>query len=125
MDNKESLQAIFIILSDTSYTESVLKILVDCEIRGATIMETQGMGQVLGGNIPVIGSVRALLSQQHENNQTIFAVSKHPEKIDKAMAQISEKMKGFNTPCSGMMFVVPVLKAVGLGIKDGSGFNNQ
>lgn len=118
MDNKESLQAVFIILSDTSYTESVLKTLADCEIRGATIMETQGMGQALGGNIPVIGSVRALLSQQNENSQTIFAVSKYPDKIDKAMGQISEKMNGFNQPCSGMMFVIPVIKAVGFGKKE-------
>ncbi len=119
MIKTENWQAIFIVLTDTSLTESVLKILVDCEIRGATIIETQGMGQVLGTNIPVIGSsVRALLAQQHENSKTIFAVSKHPEKIDKVMKLIAEKMHGFSEPNSGMMFVVPVLKAVGIGKKE-------
>lgn len=115
MDN---LQAIFIVLGNPDRLEKVLNILVESEIRGATIMETMGMGQVLGGNIPVIGSLRAILSQQHHHNQTIFAISKYPEKIDLAMKRISEEFDDFQDPCSGMIFVVPVIKAIGFGRKD-------
>ena len=115
MDN---LQALFVVLDDPARLERVLDILLECEIRGATIIESMGMGQVLSGNIPVVGSLRTILAKQHENNQTIFAVSKHPAKINKAMELISAEFNGFKEPCSGMMFVVPVLKAVGFGRKD-------
>ncbi len=115
MDN---LQAIFIVLNDTNQTERVLELLLKCEMRGATIIESTGMSKVLKNNIPVIGSVRALLSQQHEHNQTIFAVTKHPEKIDHAIDLISEEFKGFKEPCSGMIFVIPVIRAIGFGKKD-------
>ena len=64
------------------------------------------------------------MAQQHENSKTIFAVSKHPEKIDKVMKLIAEKMHGFSEPNSGMMFVVPVLKAVGIGKKKLHKMNN-
>lgn len=115
MDN---LQAIFIVLNDPNQTERVLELLLKCEMRGATIIESTGMSKVLKANIPVIGSVRALLSQQHEHNQTIFAVTKHPEKIDQAIDLINQEFNGFKEPCSGMIFVVPVIKAVGLGQKN-------
>lgn len=113
----ENLQALFIVISDPGRTERVLEILVECEIRGATIVESMGMGRVLSDNIPVFASLRAILSRQHENNQTIFAVSKYPAKIDKAMELISDEFNGFKDPCSGMVFVVPVLKAIGFGQK--------
>lgn len=112
------LQAIFIVLSSSHRLERVLNILVESEIRGATIMETTGMGQILGDNLPVIGSLKAILSQQREHNHTIFAVSKHPEKIENAMKLISEEFNGFKEPCSGMVFVVPVVRAMGFGRKD-------
>lgn len=114
----ESLQAIFIVISDPGKREKVLKILLECEIRGATIIETLGMSQALDGNIPVIGSLKAILTEKRQYNQTIFAVSKHPEKIDKAVELISAEFNDFKAPYSGMLFVVPVIKAVGIGHKD-------
>ncbi|HBG15193.1 MAG TPA: hypothetical protein DDW93_00305 [Firmicutes bacterium] len=115
MDNS---QAIVIVLSDPGRTERVLKLLLESEIRGATIIESMGMGQVLEGSVPVIASIRTLLTQQRHYNQTIFAVSKHPEKVDHAIKLISEEFDDFKEPCTGMIFVVPVVKAVGLGRKD-------
>ncbi|HOJ78388.1 MAG TPA: hypothetical protein PLZ08_06345 [Bacillota bacterium] len=114
----ENWQALFIVISDSEKTERVLEILLESEIRGATIVESMGMGKMLADNIPVFGSLRNLLSRQHETSQTIFAVSKHPDKIEKAMEQIAKEFDGFQEPCTGMMFVVPVCKAVGIGKKE-------
>lgn len=113
----DTLQALFIILSDSDQTERVLEILLKCGMRGATIVETMGMGKVLAENMPIFGSLRALLPERHESSQTIFTVSKYPEKVDKAMEMISSEFNEFKEPCSGMMFVMPVVKAVGFGQK--------
>lgn len=110
-------RALFMVLSDPDKTEQVLDILLQCEIRGATIIDSLGMGQIMASNVPVFGTLRSLLSKQHENNQTIFAVSEHPEKIDKAIEIVSKEFDDFQEPCSGMIFVVPVLKVVGVGTK--------
>ncbi len=112
-----TLQALFIILADPDKTERALELLLECELRGATILDSMGMGKVLAENAPIFGSLRALLLERHESSQTIFTISKYPEKIDKAMETISSEFNGFKQPCSGMMFVLPVVKAVGFGQK--------
>lgn len=114
----ENIQVLFIVYSEPDKTERVLELLLQCEIRGATIIESMGMAKVMAVNIPVFASVRSLLSGQREHNQTVFAVSKYPKKINKALELISKEFDGFKEPCSGMMFVLPVTKAVGFGKKE-------
>ncbi len=117
--NTEQIQALFIVTNDPEKTEQVLEVLLDCEIRGATIIETQGMAKVLSNiNIPIFLGLRDLMAEEQAHNRTIFALSKHPDKIDQAMDKISAMFHSFEEACTGMMFVVPVLKAVGLGRKD-------
>ena len=58
-----------------------------------------------------------MIGDEHERNKTIFALSKHPDKIDQAIERISDMFHSFERACTGMMFVVPVLKAVGFGQK--------
>jgi len=114
---EEDLQALFVIINEPDKLESVLEILLDCEIRGATILDTQGMAKVLSNRIPVYLGLRSLIGDEHERNKTIFALSKHPDKIDQAIERISDMFHSFERACTGMMFVVPVLKAVGFGQK--------
>ena len=40
-------RALFMVLSDPDKTEQVLDILLQCEIRGATIIDSLGMGQIM------------------------------------------------------------------------------
>lgn len=118
----EELQALFVVLTDLDRTEELFDILLKCEIRGATIIESSGMGTAISETMPVFGSLRSLLTNRNEHNQTIFAISRYPEKIDKALAMISELFDGFKEPCSGMAFVMPVAKAIGFGSK---GYQND
>ena len=113
----ENIQALFIVIDDPEKLEQVLEVLLECEIRGATIIETQGMAKVLSTHIPIFFGLRDLVSREHQHNRTIFALSKHPEKIEKAMEKLSTMFHNFEEACSGMMFVLPASKAVGLGRK--------
>lgn len=114
---EEMIQALFIVVNDPEKTEQVLEVLFECEMRGATVIETQGMAKVLSDHIPIFFGLRGLIANEHAHNRTIFALSKHPEKIDQAMDKLSKMFHSFEEACTGMMFVVPVLKAVGLGRK--------
>ncbi|NLW58827.1 MAG: hypothetical protein GX073_00570 [Firmicutes bacterium] len=114
---EENIQALFIIIDDPEKLEQVLEVLLECEIRGATIMETQGMAKVLSSHIPIFFSLRDLANKQHQHNRTVFAISRHPEKIEQAMEKLSAMFHNFEEACTGMMFVLPVTKAVGLGRK--------
>lgn len=117
----ENYQALFIIIDDQGRVDEVLEVLLACEIRGATIIETQGMAKALSNRIPLFAGLREIASNEHQRNKTIFAISKHPEKVDKAMEIIAEKFNNFSEASSGGMFVVPVVKMVGLGKKSNAG----
>jgi len=117
MMRAENIQALFIIIDDPDKLEQVLEVLLECEIRGATIMEPQGMAKVLSTHIPIFFGLRDLATQEHQHNRTIFALSKYPEKIEQAMEKLATMFHNFEEACTGMMFVVPVSKAVGLGRK--------
>ncbi|NLY91644.1 MAG: hypothetical protein GX081_08590 [Firmicutes bacterium] len=115
--SEEMIQALFIIVDDPEKTEQVLEVLLECEMRGATVIETQGMAKVLSANIPIFFGLKGLMTKEHAHNRTIFALSKHPEKINQAMEKLSTMFHNFAEACTGLMFVVPVVKAVGLGRK--------
>lgn len=113
----ENIQALFVVIDDPDRLDQVLEILLECEIRGATIIESQGMAKVLSDHVPIFFGLRGLSLNEHESNKTIFALSRHPEKIDQAIERISAMFHGFEEAFTGMMFVVPVTKAIGLGRK--------
>lgn len=115
--HEENIQALFIIIDDPEKLEHVLEVLLECEMRGATIMETQGMAKVLSDHIPIFFGLRDFAANEHQHNRTIFALSKHPEKIDQAIEKLSIMFHSFDEVCTGMMFVVPIIKAIGLGRK--------
>lgn len=115
--NGEMIQALVIIVDDPDKTEQVLEVLYECEMRGATVIETQGMAKVLSAIIPIFLGLKGLMAKEHAHNRTIFALSKHPEKIDRAMEKLAVMFHNFEEACTGLMFVVPVTKAVGLGRK--------
>lgn len=108
------LQALFIVIDEPERLEEVLEILLECELRGATIIDSQGMAKVLSTRVPFFASLNGLLGE-HKQNKTIFTLSQHPEKFERAMKKLSEKFRDFEEPCSGLMFTIPVINAVGLG----------
>jgi len=117
MMNVENIQALFVVISDPDKLDQVLEVLLECEIRGATIIETQGMAKLLSDHVPIFFGLRSLIANEREGNRTIFALSRHPEKIDKAIEKLSAMFHGFEEAFTGMMFVVPVIRAVGVGRK--------
>jgi nitrogen regulatory protein P-II 1 len=113
----ENIQALFVVINDPDKLDQVLEALLECEIPGATIIETQGMAKVLSDHVPIFFGLRSLAANEREGNRTVFALSKHPEKIDHAIEKLSAMFHGFEEAFTGMMFVVPVIKAVGVARK--------
>jgi hypothetical protein len=110
----KNLQALFIVIDEPERLEEVLEVLLECELRGATIIDSQGMAKVLSNRVPFFAGLSGLLGERKQN-KTIFTLSQHPEKFEKAMKKLAEKFRDFEEPCSGLMFTMPVLSAVGLG----------
>jgi hypothetical protein len=88
-------------------------------VDGATILFSVGMGkflekQGLRDDIPLIPSLEDFYEASETLSRTIFATVKEEAMIDKIVAATQRVMGDLNKPETGMLLVMPVLKAYGL-----------
>jgi nitrogen regulatory protein PII len=106
------MHALFIILNKTEYLEDILSIFVRLHVKGATIVESQGMASAIVNSditdIPLFGSLKTLLKGRHPYNKTIFTVIKDHEKLEKVAEEIRLILRDEDKPGVGFMFTVPV-----------------
>ena len=106
------MKVLFIILNKTDHLDDILALLVEHQVKGATIVDSQGMGSsiVHNGNtdIPLFGSLKTLLKSSHPYNKTIFTVIKDEEKLQRVVKAIQELLKDEKKPDDGFMFTIPV-----------------
>ncbi|NLK69384.1 MAG: hypothetical protein GX283_09530 [Clostridiaceae bacterium] len=106
------MRVLIIVLNNTDYLEEVLSLLVKHNVKGATILESQGMASSIVNNditnIPLFGSLKTLLQDRHPYNKTIFTVINNQEKLHKVVGAIQNLLKDERKPDGCFMFTVPV-----------------
>ena len=106
------MNVLFIILNKSERLDEVLALLVEHGVKGATILDSQGMGSsiVHSGNtdIPMFGSLKTLLKGSHPYNKTIFTVIHNEETLHRVVQAIQELLKDEKKPDDGFMFTLPV-----------------
>ena len=88
-------------------------------VNGATILFSVGMGQFLEklglrDDIPLIPSLEDFYEASEKLSRTIMATVKEEALIDRIVAATQRVMGDLNKPETGMLLVLPVLKAYGL-----------
>jgi len=83
---------------------------------GITIVESVGLGrlQAMRDDLPLMPSLRDLLSTREEYHRTLFSVVPDEHTVDRVIAATERVLGDLNRPNSGFLFVVPVSRAVGL-----------
>ncbi len=106
------MKVLFIVLNNTEYLEEVLALLVENDVRGATILESQGMASSIVNNditdIPLFGSLKTLLKDRHPYNKTIFSVINNQEKVHKVVEAIQHLLKDEKKQDGCFIFTIPV-----------------
>lgn len=106
------MKVLFIVLNKTEHLEDVLALLVKHKVKGATILDSQGMASSIVNNditdIPLFGSLKTLLRDRHPYNKTIFTVINDQEKLYKVVEAIQYLLKDEKKPDGGFMFTIPV-----------------
>ena len=111
------MNILFLVLNETEYLDEILDGFVDVGVKGATILDSQGMGSALtngGKEIPFFGALRNLLDDAKPYNKTIFTVIEDDEILDKAVKAVKEVLGDMAKPGVGLMFTLPVGKIYGL-----------
>src|SRR5690625_526177 len=108
------MQLLVAVINQEEKLDEILSGFLELGITGATILNSEGMGRVLSHDIPIFAGLETLVTRSRPQNQTIFSVIEDPEKDDRALAMLHEICGDFNDPATGIAFVVPISRAVGL-----------
>lgn len=105
------MEALFIILNDLNSFDKLLQTLVDLEVRGATVLESEGMAKSLlkseGLNFLLKGLVDSSKTKDIGESKTIFTVVKK-EKVAQISDAVNNVLSQSDAKIKGFMFTVPV-----------------
>ncbi len=112
------MHALIIVLNHTEYMEDILNKLVEIGVKGATILDSQGMGsKILSKNYSshnLFGALKTAFDREHPYNKTIFTVIENDELLNLAISSIQSIVGDLSRPGEGLMFTVPVGQVMGL-----------
>jgi len=111
------MQALFLVLNKTEQLDEVLKTLYDCGVRGATIINSTGMGRQLSRHVPIFASFGYIAGGDRPYNYTILAVMKD-DKVPRVIDMLNRLLGDLSRPGTGILFTVPVGTIVGLAPDD-------
>lgn len=107
--------ALYIILNEVDFLEDVLASFVKAGVKGATILESQGMARAIVANkvndTPLFGYLKTMLEGAHPYNKTIMAVVENDQIVEKVIEQLKlVKAQSKNKQSFGFVFTTPVSK---------------
>ena len=62
------------VLNKEEHLEEVLEVFLELDIKGATIIDSIGMGRILSTDIPIFAGFRNLMQESRPGNKTILTV---------------------------------------------------
>lgn len=112
------MNALFIVLNKPDYLEDLLDKFIEIGVKGATILDSQGMGFAVThgghGNEPFFGKIRSIIDNSRPYNKTVFTVIEDEETLQKAVSAAKEVFGDVYEPGIGMMFTMPVGNVYGM-----------
>jgi nitrogen regulatory protein PII len=106
------MKLLVIVLNATEMLEEVLEGLIETEISGATVVDSEGMGHIIE-DVPLFAGMRNLFRSARPHNKIIFSVITDAQEhegmgvLDKILGCSHEKGKG-------IAFTVPIETVIGV-----------
>lgn len=92
----------------------ILEGLAELGITGATLLDSRGMVGHLPDDAPVLAGLKDLLARSRPENKTVFSVVESEQMLEAAVAMIQRVLGNMESPGTGILFTVPVTRAVGV-----------
>lgn len=112
------MHALILVLNKVDELEDVLAAMMAAGVKGATIIDSQGMGSaiVIGDNqsLPLFGSLKSMFDREHPYNKTIFTVIENDELLDSVIDAVRSTIGNLDKPGEGLMFTIPVSNVYGM-----------
>lgn len=106
-----------IVLDNLEQCPAVLDTWEKAGVRGVTILESTGLGRLLGAmrdDLPLFPSLRDLLVSRELHHRTLFTVIEDEATLERVITATEQTIGDFTRPHTGLLFVVPVTQVLGL-----------
>ena len=108
------VKLVVFVLNNEDLLEQVLEAYVEAGIQGATILDSEGMGRFLTYEVPLFAEFRQFMKGNKPYNKTIISVVRDETLIPRLEELLDNLCGGLKNPGTGILFTVPVDRAVGL-----------
>ena len=109
------------VLDNPEQCASILEAWEEAGVSGVTILESSGLGRVRGvmrDDIPLLPSLRDVLASQELRHRTLFSVIEDDAIVERVIAATERVVGDFSRHHTGLLFVVPVDRVLGLEKRD-------
>lgn len=102
------MELVFIVLNKPEFLEEILSRFVDKEIKGATVVDSSGMGHLVANQFPMFSMFAELGDSKIENSKTIFTVVQSPEERQEVLTSVESVLGDISNPDTAVFFSTPV-----------------
>jgi nitrogen regulatory protein PII len=108
-----STRLLVAVINEPEKLDEILSGFLELGVTGATVISSEGMGRLLSHDIPIFAGLQTLLSGSRPKNRMIFSVV--PESlVDEILELLQDVCGNLASPATGIAFVLPVDRVVGL-----------
>ena len=101
------------VINEPEKLDEILSGFLELGVTGATVVPSEGMGRLLSSEIPIFAGLQAFLAGSRPQNRIVFSVV--PESlVDPTLSLLQDVCGNLASPATGIAFVLPVERVVGL-----------
>ncbi len=108
---------ILLVLDKMEQCSTILDVWDEAGAPGITILESTGIARMKSGirdDLPLIPSLTSILKTREEHHRTLFTVVENEALVEQIIEATQAVTGSLENPDSGILFVLPVIQAVGL-----------
>jgi hypothetical protein len=102
------VELLVVIVNKEEYFEKILSVLVELDVTGATILESEGLGHFLAYEVPIFAGLRQLVGESKSPSKTVLALVEEKDILKKLNEFLIDEEIDFTDPQVGVIFTVPV-----------------
>ena len=102
------MKLLVIVINEHEYVQDVLEALLEIDLHGVTIVDTESVMQILAQEAPIFAGLRQMFSGTKEYNKTIFGLTDRDNILDELDATLKEVNLDLSRPGLGYAFTIPL-----------------